>query len=265
RTSTHCFNKQAGKWEKLNFNYDGDDYRGGLGEQIFGNTWNKQRGQSHYGGNPNEGGTISAVASAKDHPILTGVEPMHTYSGAYKSQPPADATPLLEVQVLNTFHTSNDKNTDKPIVNAGWAREFYMAPSGTKKQARTVYTSYGASEDLLDANARRFLVNAALWAGGWEDAIKADLDVSLVGGFQPSPYTTGSFARTGVKPQDLAGWDSTVMPEAAGFLGLDFDEISSKKAPRLLRVLTLRPDLVDQIKKQHPDFTLEKLEAAKKK
>ncbi|MEM9413762.1 MAG: cytochrome C precursor, partial [Planctomycetota bacterium] len=37
RTSTHCFNGQEGKWSNLNFNYEGEDYLGGLGEQIFGN------------------------------------------------------------------------------------------------------------------------------------------------------------------------------------------------------------------------------------
>ena len=45
RTTTHCFNGQKGKWEKLNFNYEGDDYYGGMGEQIFGNTWHKERGR----------------------------------------------------------------------------------------------------------------------------------------------------------------------------------------------------------------------------
>lgn len=39
RTSTHCFNGQKGKWGKLNYNYQGKDYLGGLGEQIFGITW----------------------------------------------------------------------------------------------------------------------------------------------------------------------------------------------------------------------------------
>ncbi|MEM1442479.1 MAG: hypothetical protein AAGF67_09065, partial [Verrucomicrobiota bacterium] len=69
RTSTHCFNGQKGKWEKLNFGYKGEDYLGGLGEQIFGNTWNKERGQGHYGSNHRLGGTISSVDSAEGHPI----------------------------------------------------------------------------------------------------------------------------------------------------------------------------------------------------
>ena len=252
RTSTHCFNKQEGKWEKLNFNYDGEDYRGGLGEQVFGNTWNKERGQSHYGQNHQKGGRISPIASAKGHPILTGVGPMHTYSGSYSPRPPAGSTPLLEVQVLNTFGPSDDIDTEKPLVNAGWSRDSYVAPSGENKKARVVYTSYGASEDILDENARRFLVNSCFWASGMEKKIAADLDVSIVGGFDPAPYTTGAFARVGVKPSDLAGWDSQVMPAAAGFLG--FGESGNPRGARAARVFVNRPDLVSRLKKVHPEF-----------
>lgn len=252
RTSTHCFNKQEGKWSKLNFNYDGEDYLGGLGEQIFGNTWHKERGQSHYGSNHNMGGTISPLAEAKEHPILTGVAPMHTYSGAYKSQPPVGATPLLEVQVLNTFGPSTDINEDKPLVNAGWTRDGYIAPSGEKKEARVVYTSFGASEDLLDENARRFLVNSCLWAIGLEEQIAADLEVSFVGGFSPSPYTTGAFYREGVKPADLADWDSQVMPADAKMSGLD--EPSKSMLGRIGRALTPRPELAAELEEKHPGF-----------
>ena len=164
RTSTHCFNGQKGKWEKLNFNYRGEDYRGGLGEQVFGNTWDKGRGQSHYGSNHNMGSRITPIATAAGHPILTGVKQIHAYSGAYKSQPPSDAQPLLEVQVLSTFDPSDKINTAKPIVNAGWTRDWYVAPSGAKKNARIVYASFGASEDLLSEDGRRFLANACMWA-----------------------------------------------------------------------------------------------------
>ena len=215
RTSTHCFNGQKGKWEKLNYNYKKDDYNGGLGKQVFGNTWEKELGQSHYGSNHQMGSTITPVSSATDHPILRGVEKIHAYSGAYKSQPPADANPLLEVQVLNTFGPSDDINTEKPLVNAGWTRDSYVAPSGEKKDARVVYASFGASEDLLSEDTRRFLTNACLWAGGWEDAITADLDVSIVGDYTPSPYTSNAYYYAGVKPLDLVGFDSSIMPATA--------------------------------------------------
>lgn len=246
RTSTHCFNGQKGKWSKLNFNYGEEDYRGGLGEQIFGNTWNKERGQSHYGSNHEMGSRISAVSGAENHPILTGVGRIHAFSGAYKSQPPSDATPLLEVQVLNTFGPSDDLNKDRAVVNAGWTRDSYTAPSGEKKNARTVYTSFGASEDFLDKNARRFLVNACLWAGGLEDKITADLDVNLVGKFDPSPYSSKAFFRVGVKPSDLAGWDTQVMPAAAKFGGVD--EPAKGMASRIERVLESRPELAARLK-----------------
>ena len=248
RTSTHCFNGQSGKWEKLNFNYEGDDYRGGLGEQVFGNTWHKERGQSHYGSNHKMGCTIRAVTGAADHPILKGVGEMHAYSGAYKSQPPSDAVPLVEVQVLNTFHSSDEINTEKPLVNAGWARNSYVAPSGDTKHARVVYASFGASEDMLDEDARRFYVNACLWAVGLDDRITPNLDVSIVGRYEPSPYTTGAYFYEGVKPTDLAGWDSQIMPADAALGGLD----DPKMARKLKGPLTNRPDLRKKLAEKYP-------------
>ena len=249
RTSTHSFNGQKGKWQKLNFNYEEEDYRGGLGEQVFGNTWHKERGQSHYGSNHQMGCTITAVSSAVGHPILTGVGNIHAYSGAYRSQPPSDAVPLLEVQVLNTFHTSDDINTEKPLVNAGWTRDSYVAPSGDKKNARIVYASFGASEDMLDENARRFYVNACLWAIGMEESIKADLDVSIVGGYAPSPYSSNAYYYEGVKPLDLAGWDSRIMPADAKLGGLD----DPKMAKKLKGPLANRPELRKKLAEKYPD------------
>jgi len=41
RTSTHAFFGQSGSWGKFNYDYTGDDYVGGFGKQIFGNTWDK--------------------------------------------------------------------------------------------------------------------------------------------------------------------------------------------------------------------------------
>lgn len=228
RTSTHCFNKQSGKWAKLNFDYEGGDYLGGLGEQVFGNTWHKQRGQSHYGTNHKMGCLITPVADASDHPIMKGVDKIHAYSGGYKSQPPAGSTALLQLQVLNTFGPSEDFNPEKEIVSAGWTRSGYVAPSGESKDARVVYTSFGASEDLMSEGGRRFFVNACAWAAGLEDDIDAKLDVSLVGEYRPSPYTTGAFYYEGVRPSDLAGFDSQIMPDDAKLGGLDAPSMKRK-------------------------------------
>ena len=262
RTSTHCFNKQQGKWAKLNFNYKGEDYLGGLGEQIFGNSWHPERGQGHYGQNHKKGSRISPLTEGA-HPILTGVKPLHAYSGAYLSRLPAEAAPLLQVEVLNTFGPGDELQEGKGAVSAGWARDHYVAPSGGKKEARVVYASFGASEDILDDNSRRFLINSSLWTLGLEESIKPDLNVNFVGGFNPSPYTTGSFYRMNVKPSDLAGWDSSVMPIDSKLKGLD--DPSPKMKGRIYSVLSQRPEMVKQISKAHPDFKLEDLKPAKKK
>ncbi len=250
RTSTHCFNGQEGKWSILNYDYKGEDYDGGLGKQVFGNTWDKVNGQSHYGENHRESGIYTPVDAAKSHPIMTGIDSFFAYNGAYKSQPPADATPLVEVQVLNTFEKSDNINTKKPKVNAGWTRDHYMAPSGDKKEARVFYTSIGASEDFLDEKSRRFVVNATLWCMGMEDKITDDLKVDIVGGFYPSAYFTSSLYREGVKPSDLAAFDSSIMPEDAPFHGVD----KAKAA----KVIKMRPKLLEMVQKLHPNVDLDK-------
>lgn len=248
RTSTHCFNGQKGKWAKLNYNYKGGDYHGGLGEQVFGNTWEKSAGQSHYGRNHVMGCRITPMADAVDHAIMAGVKQIHAYSGAYKSHPPADSTPLLEVQVLNTFGPSDDIHKELPKVCAGWTREQYVAPSGEKKDARVVYTSFGASEDLLSEDGRRFLVNACLWAVGMEKQIKPDLDVSIVGQYKPSPYTNGGFYFTGVKPADLAGLDSAIMPATAEMAGMADKNYVKKRES----ILANRPYWKAELEKRYP-------------
>ena len=245
RTSTHCFNGQKGTWSKLNYNYKGTDYFGGLGEQIFGNTWRRNTGQSHYGSNHQMSSRITPVASALSHPINQGVSQIHAYSGAYASPLPKGATSLLEVQVLNTFTPSDNINLDKPLVTAAWTKNSYTAPSGAKKNARVVYTSFGASEDLLSEDGRRFLTNACLWAGGWEDRITSGLNVSIVGTFKPSAYTSGLYYG-GIKPEDLSGFDSQIMPADAKLNGVDDPKFSR----RLDRILKHRPQLRQQLSEQ---------------
>ena len=250
RTSTHCFNGQKGKWAKLNFNYEGDDYRGGLGEQVFGNTWHKKRGQSHYGTNHQTAARVTPVTSATDHPIVSGVDGIHSWCGAYKSQPPADATPLLEVQVLKTLPPGGEDNKEKPPVSAGWTRDFYIAPSGDKKDERIVYLSFGASEDLYDHNARRCLANACLWAIGMEDKIKSDMNVDLVGDFAPTPFTTGALYVEGVKPAELASWDSQIMPDGKSLGGIS----NPKMVRKVVNAIAQRPELKAKLAKLHPEF-----------
>jgi hypothetical protein len=66
-----------------------------------------------------------------------------------------------------------------------WTRS-YRSASG--KTGRVFTSLYGASEDILNEGYRRMLVNATFWALGMETAIKPDLNVGLVGPYQPSTF-----------------------------------------------------------------------------
>jgi hypothetical protein len=59
---------------------------------------------------------------------------------------------------------------------------------------------------------RRLLVNACLWDMGLENAIKPDNDVSLVGIYRPT-WHGGAKRAKDIKPEELAGWDSPILPE----------------------------------------------------
>jgi hypothetical protein len=87
-----------------------------------------------------------------------------------------------------------------------WYRT-YSSASG--KAGRVFTTTHGASEDLLNEGFRRMSVNAILWAAGLETSIKPDNDISFVGPFHPSTFAFGGFVK-GVKPADMAGWDSAI-------------------------------------------------------
>ena len=55
------------------------------------------------------------------------------------------------------------------------------------------------------------LINAAFWAMGMEKDIKASNNVALVGPYQPTTFNFNGY-KAHVKPADLAGFDSLIMP-----------------------------------------------------
>ena len=90
-----------------------------------------------------------------------------------------------------------------------WTRHYESADG---KKHRVFHSTQGASQDILDENYRRMLINGIFWAAGSESAIKPDLKVAFVGPFSPSKFSFGGCV-VGVKPADLQGWDSPIMPE----------------------------------------------------
>lgn len=206
RTSSHAFkiNNKDATYYRFHFQYGGNDYKNGFGEQVLGNTW-----EGHYGKNHQQGTRIQIEPKAKDNVILTGVgDNAFCYAGAYTGIPDESFTVLTHSQPLLTFEADGEPDPAKPPSPSTWTRH-YTGKSG--KKARVFHSTQGASEDILDADYRRLLINGILWSIGLEDGITADLEIGFVGPYNPNPYQSGGCVQN-VNPSMLSGFDSPIMP-----------------------------------------------------
>ncbi|MEA3210458.1 MAG: hypothetical protein QOE70_3515 [Chthoniobacter sp.] len=205
RTATHGFKiPQDAPFAKYDHQYPGDEFKGGFGRQILGETW-----VGHYGPNHKSSTRLDLVPEHSGHPILLGVKDVWAEIGAYNAYPIAGSEVLAMAQPLTGMEpTSPADDTKKPMPGA-WVRT-YRSPSG--KVGRVFASTYGASGDLVNEGFRRMLVNACFWAAGLEKDIKEDAEIGFVGPFRPT-WLGGVKRAAGVKPEDLAGWDSPIWPE----------------------------------------------------
>lgn len=206
RTATHGFKIQKDDpYAKFDFQYAGAEFKGGFGRQILGETW-----VGHYGPNHQSSTRLDLVPEQTAHPILRGVANAWAEIGAYNAYPIEGSTVLALAQPLaGMLPTSPDDATKKPMPGA-WVRTY---PGASGQTGRVFCSTYGASGDLVNDGFRRLLVNACFWAAGLEQQIKPDADISLVGPYHPS-WMKGRTRAAHVKPEDLAGWDSPIWPEA---------------------------------------------------
>ena len=205
RTASHAFKIPKGKtYSKYDFKSKDPKFKNGFGEQILGNTW-----VGHYGRNHQQGTRIQIIPEQKAHPILTGVKDgAFCHAGGYNGIADETFTVLTNSQPLVSMKKDAAPDTKKPPVPSTWTRH-YTAENG--KKARVFHSTQGASEDLLDDDYRRMIVNGVFWAVGDEANIKADNDMSFVGKYQPSTFKMGGHAK-GVKPADLQDMNSPIMP-----------------------------------------------------
>ncbi len=194
RTSTHPFNIPADrKYAKYSWNHGGQDFQGGFGKQILGETW-----VSHHGHHGRES-TRGIVADAL-HPIATGIKDGEIWgpTDVYGIRLPisGDAHTVIKGQVLVGM-SADDKPVEgkknDPMMPIGWTR--------TYKDGRTFTTTMGSADDLPSEGVRRMLVNAAYWCVGLEDSIKPDSNVDLVGEYVPTKFGFGKYVK-GKRPSD---------------------------------------------------------------
>lgn len=207
RTTTHAFNGLKGQYSYHNYNYKGEDFVGGFGRQVLGETWNPSLGAGHYGSNHRFATAMHTVPKQKEHPVMRGVKDMHAMAGAYSARPMPDSTILATNQVLQSMEIGAPPVKDKVPQPAAWVRH-YKFRGGT--EGRAFCSTQGASEDIVSEGVRRMIVNATLWCMKMENHIKADADVSFVGPYNPSTFSFKPSVRD-ARPGDIAGFDTPIL------------------------------------------------------
>ena len=207
RTTTHAFNGLKGKYAHQNFNSGTEDYVGGFGRQILGETWNPKLGAGHYGRNHKFATGLDVVPEQSEHPIMRGVKDMHAMAGAYSARPMPNSTILATNQVLESMDVGAKPIADKAPQPAAWVRTYQFQDG---KEGRAFCTTQGASEDIISDGVRRMIINATLWCMKMEDEIKPDADISFVGPYNP---TTFSFkpSITDATPGAIQSFDSPIL------------------------------------------------------
>ncbi|MCH2115365.1 MAG: ThuA domain-containing protein [Pirellulales bacterium] len=205
RTATHGFSiPRDSPFAKYGETYDGEDYLGGFGRQILGETW-----VGHHGHNHRSSTRLDIVREKSNHPILRGVKDMWVQCGGYHADPllPCEVLAMAQPLVGMEQDSGPDRNF-KPVPGA-WTRS-YQSESGTV--GRVFTSTYGASNDIENDGFRRMLTNGCFWAVGLEDAIQDDMDISFVGPYHATWRHDRGERKKGLKPQDLAGWDAPIVP-----------------------------------------------------
>lgn len=209
RTTTHAFNGLKGEYAYYNFNSRNEKYDWGFGRQVLGETWRPREGAGHYGSNHKFSTRMFVVPEHKAHPVMRGVTDMHALAGAYSAVPIEGSVILGKNQVLDSMKPDGKPLANKPPSPSIWVREYTSAKG---KKGRVFASTQGGSEDIISEGVRRCIINGVFWCMGMEKEIKADMNVDFVGPYQPTPFSFNGEAQN-VKPADLAGWESPIMPK----------------------------------------------------
>ena len=205
RTATHPFAfdaKSESRFAKWSWNSKQDDWIGGFGQQIIGDTW-----VSHHGHHKSESTAGVIEPDEKDNPILRGVSDLWGPADVYGiTHLPADATVLIRGQILSGMTRQDKPVTDgrnEPMMPIAWTKP-YQYNNGV--EGKVFCTTMCSAIDLKNAGIRRLVVNATYWSLGWADKIPESNDVTLPENYEPSMFgfqtEPGYFSSQNLHPQD---------------------------------------------------------------
>ncbi|WP_236975525.1 ThuA domain-containing protein [Membranihabitans maritimus] len=198
RTSTHAFRYSRDKGSphaKYDFASKAEGWNGGFGKKILGETW-----INHHGIHGKEGtrALVDGIAKRNDHPILKGVVDIWGPTDVYGlTDVPEGSEVLLWGQSTNGMTADAPVNWEKPIMPVAWAKT-YKIENGN--EGKVLATTMGASIDLLSEDLRRMIINGAYWAIDREDKIDEELNVEIVGDYNPTMFGFDQYKK-GRKPE----------------------------------------------------------------
>jgi len=200
RTATHAFHYEKNKnspFAKYHWMSKESGWEGGFGQKILGETW-----VAHHGEHGTEGARalIDGIAQQENHPILIGVNDIWAASDVYTVKNlPKEAQVLIYGVPTSGMTPESSINWEKSIMPMAWTKD-YQVEGG--KKGKVFSTTMGASVDLISDDLRRLIINAAFWALEMPEKITKDMDVSIVGEYQPSMFGFGTFKK-GMKVEDF--------------------------------------------------------------
>jgi len=188
RTATHAFNIPAsGTFAKYSWNHKGPEFQQGFGRQVLGETW-----VAHHGKHGSE--STRGIVADPDHKIATGIAdgdiwgPSDVYT--VRLPLPEGSHTIFLGAILTGMKPDDEVVSDKrndPMMPIGWTTSY--------NGGRVFTSTMGAATDFSSEGVRRMIVNATYWCLGLEDKITADLDVSIVGEFNPTRFGFNAFVK----------------------------------------------------------------------
>ena len=207
RTSSHAFKIPADAPNaKYSFDSKVPGYEKGFGHQVLGNTWVGHHGDQPPTGHPHP---VDPRAEIPSDPARRHRQRILPRRRLCRESPRPDFTVLANSQPLVSMDPNAEADPKKAAMPCTWTRE-YTGESG--KKSRVFHSTQGASEDILDPSYRRLIINGIFWAAGLEDKITPDLAIEFIGPYQPNTFKFKGCVQ-GVKPEDLAGFESPIMPK----------------------------------------------------
>lgn len=157
--------------------------------------------RNHHGGWKHEATSGVIVEENRKHPVLIGVHDVWGTTDTYRCHKadtvPVDCTPLLLGQPMKSLDPGAPPNTEKQPLPIAWTKS-WVGNQG--RESRILHFTMGSAEDFANAGVRRVVINGLFWGLGMEDQIKPDMNVDIVGKFEPMADGF-DYDKLGVKPR----------------------------------------------------------------